>query len=104
MPGYAAALWISALPALQPTAPAVTTLERLFALAGGIESRLQLAGEAWRMFLEAPLLGAGYGQFAWHHYLWSPPAGATEGLQELLARMDASPSLRVIVFESSNPR
>src|SRR5260370_17463462 len=26
-----------------------------------------------------------------------------EGLQDLLARMDASPSLRVIVFESSNP-
>ncbi len=26
-----------------------------------------------------------------------------EGLQELLARMDASPSLRVVVFESANP-
>src|ERR1700736_1730551 len=26
-----------------------------------------------------------------------------EGLQDLLARMDASPSLRVVVFESSNP-
>src|SRR5260370_22837175 len=26
-----------------------------------------------------------------------------EGLQELLARMDASPSLRVMVFESANP-
>ena len=26
-----------------------------------------------------------------------------EGLQELLARMDASPSLRVAVFESANP-
>src|SRR3981189_774501 len=31
--------------------------------------------------------------------------GATifEGLQDLLARMDASPSLRVVVFESANP-
>src|SRR6266700_1743251 len=27
-----------------------------------------------------------------------------EGLQDLLARMDASPSLRVIVFESANPK
>ena len=26
-----------------------------------------------------------------------------EGLQGLLARMDASPSLRVVVFESANP-
>src|SRR3981081_3034241 len=26
-----------------------------------------------------------------------------EGLQDLLARMDASPSLRVAVFESANP-
>src|SRR5258705_13868692 len=26
-----------------------------------------------------------------------------EGLQELLARMDSSPSLRVVVFESANP-
>jgi enoyl-CoA hydratase/carnithine racemase len=27
-----------------------------------------------------------------------------EGLQDLLARMDASPSLRVVVFESANPK
>ena len=26
-----------------------------------------------------------------------------EGLQDLLARMDASPGLRVVVFESANP-
>src|SRR5258707_15156066 len=26
-----------------------------------------------------------------------------EGLQDVLARMDASPSLRVVVFESANP-
>src|ERR1700730_11737874 len=30
-------------------------------------------------------------------------ANIFEGLQELLARMDASPSLRVVVFESANP-
>ena len=30
-------------------------------------------------------------------------AGMFEGLQNLLARMDASPSLRVVVFESANP-
>jgi enoyl-CoA hydratase/carnithine racemase len=26
-----------------------------------------------------------------------------EGLQDLLVRMDASPSLRIVVFESANP-
>src|SRR5258708_39484537 len=30
-------------------------------------------------------------------------AGMFAGLQDLLARMDASPSLRVVVFESANP-
>src|SRR6266480_7003349 len=30
-------------------------------------------------------------------------ASIFEGLQELLARMDTSPSLRVVVFESANP-
>src|SRR5437879_10062252 len=30
-------------------------------------------------------------------------AAIFEGLQDLLARMDASPSLRVVVFESANP-
>jgi len=30
-------------------------------------------------------------------------ASIFEALQDLLARMDASPSLRVVVFESANP-
>ena len=33
--------------------------------------------------------------------LWTPPS--SKALQNLLARMDASPSLRVVVFESANP-
>jgi len=44
----------------------------------------------------------------WRVVFDNPPLnimGATifEGLQDLLARMDASPSLRVVVFESANP-
>src|ERR1700724_4718991 len=31
-------------------------------------------------------------------------ASIFEALQDLLARMDASPSLRVVVFESANPK
>lgn len=76
VPVFAAAQWVAALPLLQPAQGAsLTSLQRLFESASGIQPRLQLAGEAWRMFLEAPLMGAGFGQFSWHHFAWSPPAG-----------------------------
>src|SRR5216684_1116985 len=44
----------------------------------------------------------------WRAVFDNPPlsimgARMFEGLQDLLARMDASPSIRVVVFESSNP-
>jgi enoyl-CoA hydratase/carnithine racemase len=44
----------------------------------------------------------------WRVLFENPPfnivdATVFEGLQDLLARMDASPSLRVVVFESANP-
>src|SRR6266446_4085048 len=44
----------------------------------------------------------------WRVVLDNPPlnivdVGMFEGLQNLLGRMDASPSLRVVVFESANP-
>ncbi len=44
----------------------------------------------------------------WRALFENPPfnivdATIFEGLQDLLARMDASPSLRVVVFESANP-
>src|SRR5258706_5556193 len=44
----------------------------------------------------------------WRVVFDNPPlnimdADMFEGLQALLARMDASPSLRVVVFESTNP-
>ena len=44
----------------------------------------------------------------WRIVFDNPPlnivgASMFAGLQDLLARMDASPSLRVVVFESANP-
>src|SRR5438552_2583020 len=44
----------------------------------------------------------------WRVLFENPPfnivdATIFEGLQDLLARMDSSPSLRVVVFESANP-
>ncbi|MBI1966222.1 MAG: O-antigen ligase C-terminal domain-containing protein, partial [Betaproteobacteria bacterium] len=77
LPGFVAAQWVAALPFMIPEQTAqVTSGERLFAEAAGIEARWQLWHEAWRMFLAAPVLGAGYGQFAWNHFEYT----ATEGM------------------------
>lgn len=44
--------------------PVVTPTERLFGSVSGVDERLALWGMAWRMFLDAPVLGVGFGQFA----------------------------------------
>ena len=76
--GFIAAQWVAGLPFLAPEQGApVTSGQRLFAEAAGIEARLQLWHEAWRMFLAAPVLGAGFGQFAWHHFEFTAAGGAS---------------------------
>jgi O-antigen ligase len=50
---------------------------RVFESASGFDPRLQLATEAWRMFLSSPVLGAGFGQFAWNHFLFVAETGAS---------------------------
>jgi O-antigen ligase len=71
LPGLIVAHGLVTLPFLVPVdGPLMTTsADRLFRVAAGIGPRLQLWSEAWQMFLSAPLLGAGFGQFAWHHFL-----------------------------------
>lgn len=54
----------------------VTSAQRLFEAAAGLAPRAQLAAEAWQMFLSAPVLGAGWGQFAWHHFTYVAATGA----------------------------
>lgn len=77
LPGFIAAQWVVTLPFMEPAKGIMlTSAERLFQPASGIESRLQLWGEAWDMFLSAPLVGAGFGQFAWHHFLHEAATGA----------------------------
>jgi len=78
LPGFIAAHWLVTLPFMVPEEgpQMMTSAERLFQMASGIEPRLQLWGEAWDMFLSAPLLGAGLGQFAWHHFLHQAATGA----------------------------
>ena len=79
LPGFLAANWLMRLsfdvPPSSPL-PMVTSAERVFELANGINIRLQLWREAWDLFLGAPLLGAGTGQFAWHHFLYQASGDA----------------------------
>jgi O-antigen ligase len=78
LPAFIAAQWLVTLPLVAPAgAPVLTSAARLFQVASGIEPRLELWCEAWWMFLDAPLLGAGLGQFAWHHFLHLAAGDAT---------------------------
>jgi O-antigen ligase len=68
---YIAAQWLVALPILLPAEGAAmqTAADRLFETVRGFQTRLQLWREAWQLFVAAPLLGSGLGQFAWQHFL-----------------------------------
>jgi O-antigen ligase len=81
LPGFIAADRLVTLPFLMPdeTLRMVTSAENLFQVATGVGPRLELWGEAWRLFLTAPVLGAGFGQFAWHHFLHHDPGGGAAG-------------------------
>lgn len=70
LPGFIAAQVLMTLPLLLPEgAPIVVSADRLFQTASGVMPRLQKWSEGWQMFLDAPLIGAGFGQFAWEHFL-----------------------------------
>jgi O-antigen ligase len=77
LPGFIAAHGLVALPFLVPEQGLwVTSVDRLFQVASGVRTRLDLWWEAWQMFLAAPVLGAGFGQFAWHHFLYQAAGDA----------------------------
>jgi O-antigen ligase len=74
--GFYLAQWMSALAWLAPDAgSAVTATDRLLSPVG-IGERLQMWREAWWMFLQAPVFGLGWGQFAWHDFLLKAQDGA----------------------------
>ena len=54
----------------------ITTVQRMLAYNGsgdtGGSIRLYLWREAWLMFMQFPMLGVGFGQFAWHHFQLLP--------------------------------
>jgi O-antigen ligase len=73
--GFAIAQVLAGAPWFAPPVPVVTATERLFEHASGFEERLQLWHEAILIFLQSPLLGVGFGQFAWHHFTLADVAG-----------------------------
>ncbi len=50
----------------------ITTWQRFAGEDGSGGIRLYLWHEAWLIFKQSPLLGAGFGQFAWQHFLLGP--------------------------------
>lgn len=81
---FAIAQWLATLPWLESSGGTETVSQRL---AGGegtsaainIAHRLQIAREAWEMFLQAPFLGVGWGQFPWHDFEYRALHGRSIG-------------------------
>jgi O-antigen ligase len=60
------------IPWLEGAAGGTTTMRRLFGEGTGGSIRLYLWQEGWQIFTQFPLLGAGFGQFAWQHFQLGP--------------------------------
>ncbi|MGC2048472.1 MAG: Wzy polymerase domain-containing protein [Gallionella sp.] len=70
--GFAIMNFVVQLPFVAGAESSVNTVQRLFGdnATGGV--RLFLWREASLMFLQSPMLGVGFGQFAWHHFQLLP--------------------------------
>jgi O-antigen ligase len=79
--GFVLAQWVVTLPWFTPEIVAEGPSDRLFDVATGMAERLQLWREGWWMFAQSPLIGIGFGQFAWQHTLYQAafPAAALLG-------------------------
>lgn len=73
MHGVAGLSWLA-----PPELKMLTTLDRLFDVAGGFDARVALWREALSMFASAPWLGVGFGQYAWHHFEYQAAAGLSQ--------------------------
>lgn len=78
---FPVAQWLAALEWLLPPGGVTTVTERLFTDARGISGRLLLWREAGWMFLQAPILGVGWGQFAWNHFEYYSQFGTDEAFE-----------------------
>lgn len=70
--GFALMHWVVQLPWLSGTSDNVTPMQRMMSGDTNGSIRLYLWNEAWLIFSQHPLLGAGIGQFAWQHFQLSP--------------------------------
>jgi O-antigen ligase len=71
--GFALSQWLATQPWLASSGGTETVTQRLVGGEGSsgpinIAHRLQVAREAWEMFLQAPFLGVGWGQFPWQDF------------------------------------
>ena len=66
--GFALMQWLVQTPLFAAPMGAITAADRMFEQAAGTAIRFYLWREAWQMFLQAPLLGVGFGEYAWHHF------------------------------------
>jgi O-antigen ligase len=67
--GFGVAQLLTRIPGLEPSPVFASATERLFYQPTSIWIRFKLWHEAWQMFVNSPLLGVGYGQFVWQHFL-----------------------------------
>ena len=65
--GFLVMHFVVQLPFLAGATGSITSAERLFGEAGGGSIRFHLWREGWLIFTQSPLLGAGFGQFAYQH-------------------------------------
>jgi O-antigen ligase len=67
--GFLLMHFVVQLPFLEGATGSITSAERLFGEVGGGSIRVHLWREGWRIFTQFPLLGAGFGQFAYEHLM-----------------------------------
>ncbi len=76
--GFGLMHFVVQIPWLAGSTGSVTAAERLIGQAGDSNSvRFYLWREAWLIFMQFPLLGAGFGQFAWQHFQLGPVLHST---------------------------
>ncbi|MEK6662937.1 MAG: Wzy polymerase domain-containing protein [Pseudomonadota bacterium] len=81
---FAVMQWLAHLPLMQGATGTITSAERLFELASGVDVRLGLWREALQIWLAHPFVGAGFGQFAWQHFMLSSESAIAQAPAALL--------------------
>lgn len=72
IPGFALMHLIVQIPFMADATGSITTAARLFGEADSGSIRLYLWREAWQIFTQFPILGAGFSQFSYQHFLLGP--------------------------------